>query len=112
MNELTNEKLMTVKEVAEVLGVSRQLISEKVKYLFPEIVRNGVETKLNEKHVTVIKLSVEKNPMLPSTTVEGMLKTNLEKALLIKQAMQFQDELIYELQSENEKLKNSIFQAR
>ena len=79
MNELAKEKTMTVKEVAEIMNVSRQLISEKVKELFPEIVKNGIETRLNQIQVTKIKLKIEKNSSLPSTVVEGMPKTELEK---------------------------------
>jgi phage antirepressor YoqD-like protein len=104
MNELDlfpkQEKIMTVKELSEVLGVSRQLISEKAKEMFPQIVKNGIETKLDEKQVTAIKLTIEKNPMIPSMTVEGFPKTDLEKELLIQQAMIFQREKIEKLQQQ------------
>lgn len=110
MNDITNWKTMTVKDVSEILGVSRQLISGKVKELFPEIVRNGIETKLNENQVTIIKLNIEKNPMIPYTIVEGMPKSNLEKQLIIKQAMIIQQELIKELQKEKQQLENKVNQ--
>ena len=40
---------------------------------------------------------------------EELPKTDLEKSLLIKQAMQFQDELINKLQKENEIMKPKAF---
>lgn len=108
MDQLTNQKTMTVKEVAVILNVSRQLVSEKVKELFPEIVKNGIETKLNEKQVTTIKLNIEKNQSLPSTIVEGMPKTHLEKKLIVAQAIQILNEEIEELKKENIEQKNRI----
>lgn len=101
MNELSTEKTMTVKEVSDVLSVSRQLISEKVKELFPgkEIV-NGKTVYLNESEVTAIKLSIERNPHIPSTIVEGMPKTELEIDLLIEQAHKLLRQRIERLQGE------------
>jgi hypothetical protein len=49
------EKTMTVKEVADVLGYKADTIQGKVKELFPEIVKNGVTTLINQEQVTIIK---------------------------------------------------------
>jgi excisionase family DNA binding protein len=109
MNELTQqgEKTMTVKEVAEALGVSRDTIENSIKDLESQSVFFRIGKiqgdhggkpyyVLNEAQVTAIKLNLEK---------KFEVKTRLEKALLIRQAMQFQDELIADLQQENEALK-------
>jgi phage antirepressor YoqD-like protein len=96
---------MTVKEVAEVLGVHYDTVASHVKQLFPELVRNGVITYLNEVQVTAVKLEIQKSHNLRNTPKVHEAKTDLEKALLIKQAMQFQQEIIEGLQKENEVLK-------
>ena len=109
MNELSTERIMTVKEVAEALTCSIDLIQKKVKEYFPEIVENGKTTYLNEIQVTKIKLDIEKNPYLRQSSE---VKTDLEKALLIKQAMQFQDEIIESLQKENADLKQKVIEDK
>jgi len=99
MNELSKEKTMTVKEVADIYHVTPEAIKEWIRELFPDKMKNGVPTYLNEIEVTAIKLK-----MRPTSLVVGN-KTKLEKALLIKQAMAFQDEIIAEQQAEIEILK-------
>jgi len=93
---------MSVKEVAELFKCDERTIQRAVKELFPEIVKNGVETRLNELQVTAIKLKIEKNYSLD--TVDELPKTKLNKALLVKQAMEFQQEMIEELEVENKRL--------
>lgn len=108
-HEPAAEKTMTVKEVAEVLGVSRELITKRIRELFPEKMQRGSTTYLNEAEVTVIKKRIEQNahlaPSYDHTKLLDMPKTNLEKQLLIRQAMQLQNEMIAELEAENEQLK-------
>jgi hypothetical protein len=53
-------KQMTVKEVAEALNLDIRTIQLKVKELFPEKVKNGHTTYLNELEVTSVKLDLEK----------------------------------------------------
>lgn len=105
----TAEKTMTVKEVATALGVSRELITKRIRELFPDKMQQGSMTYLNEAEVTVIKKRIEQNAHLATsydhTKLANMPKTNLEKQLLIRQAMQLQNEMIAELEAENERLK-------
>lgn len=115
-NEPAVEKTMTVKEVAAVLGVSRELITKRIRELYPEKMRHGSTTYLNEAEVTVIKKRIEQNAHLATsydrTKLADMPKTNLEKQLLIRQAMQLQNEMIAELEAENERLKIENAQAK
>ena len=115
-NEPAAEKTMTVKEVAAVLGVSRELITKRIRELYPEKMRHGSTTYLNEAEVTVIKKRIEQNAHLATsydrTKLADMPKTNLEKQLLIRQAMQLQNEMIAELEAENERLKIENAQAK
>jgi transposase len=60
------EKTMSVKEVSDVLGVSIRTIQEWVKDCFPEIVKNGIETRLNQYHITEIKKRMNINNNLAS----------------------------------------------
>lgn len=60
-NELTAEKTMTTKEVAQALGVSYDTINNSVKRLFPKIVKNGKTTFLNEMQVACISRELKSN---------------------------------------------------
>jgi len=110
MNDLTTEKMMTVREVAEVLKVSGQAVRDAIKKLYPDSLINGVTTFLNEEQVTAIKLQIQSggNRYLKDNFEVINVKTDLEKELLIFQAMQFQQEKINKLQSEVEKANNQI----
>lgn len=105
MNDLLTEKTMTIREVAEALNVSIELITKKIRELFPDKMETGKTTYLNETEVTAINLTIKQNPHLVQSYE---VKTKLEKALLIKQAMAFQDELINELSTENQSLKSTV----
>lgn len=96
-NELSLEITMTIKEVANALGKDESTIRKIGKSLFPGTFRNGVKTTLNEKQVTAIKLKLGKNSELP--------KTQLEKELIIQQAMLFQAEKINVLQAELQEIR-------
>ena len=110
MNDLTTEKMMTVREVAEVLKVSGQAVRDAIKKLYPDSLINGVTTFLNEEQVTAIKLQIQSggNRYLKDNFEVINVKTDLEKELLIFQAMQFQQEKINKLQSEVEQANNQI----
>ena len=102
MKELTSEKTMTISEVAEIFNVTPEAIKKWVRELYPETIRNGKMTHLNEEQVTGIKLK-----MRPTTFVVAN-KTDLEKKLLIRQAVALLEEEIFELRLENEKANNQI----
>jgi phage antirepressor YoqD-like protein len=93
MNDLTpyGDRRMTVREVADVLGLDPRSVQMKVKELFPGIVENGKATFLTEIQVTAVKMNLEK---------KFEVKTALEKALLVQQALLLQQEQIAEMQAE------------
>jgi anti-repressor protein len=95
MNEVARQggRRMTVREVAETLGVSVELITKKVKELFPEIVQSGKTTYMNEAQVTAVKMNLVK---------KYEVKTSLEKKLLVVQAMQILNEEVEQLKKELE----------
>lgn len=103
MNELSKEKTMTIKEVAEVFGTSVETITLKVRELFPDKMKHGKTTYLNEKEVTLIKLNSVK---------KYEAETDLEMMLLQKKLDAWKDRKIETLQnnlnialSENQVLK-------
>jgi len=95
---INGDKRMTVKEVAEAFNCAENTILNAIKKYFPEIIRNGKTTYLNEAQVTGIKLEIESHHNLASTC--ELPKTLLEKQLLIKQAAMLQDEIIAQLTAE------------
>jgi phage antirepressor YoqD-like protein len=99
MNEIAKQgdRRMTVREVAEALGVSERVVQFAVKKLYQGIVKNGVATYLNEEQVTAIKLELESHHNLEGTFE---VSTRLERQLYIAKALQFANEEIQQLQSE------------
>lgn len=95
---------MTIWEVSEALGVSRDLIEKRIHELMPNRMKQGETTFLSEAEVTAVKLRIEQNSSLATSDdrrkLADMPKTALEKQLLIRQAMALQDEMIEELQGQ------------
>lgn len=103
MNELAlNEKRMTTKELAEVLNVDVKTIQRAVESLDMNVERVGSSHTMmfNEAQATKIKLEIQNHSKVNELTP----KTNLERMLIIQQAMQFQQEMIQELQNKVAKL--------
>lgn len=102
-NELLNPT-MTVKELSDTLGISKDLIKKRIRELFPDKMQNGIITHLNEEETTAIELRIKENSSLATYDdrhrLSSMPKTSLEKELIIQQAMMFQAEKIDYLQSE------------
>jgi phage antirepressor YoqD-like protein len=46
MKELTNEKTMTIKEIAELLNVDEVTVNRKINELYPLKIKNGIKTVL------------------------------------------------------------------
>lgn len=79
MDELSNEKFMTVQEVAEILGVSGEAIKWHIRKLFPEILENGKTTYLNDSQVTEIKrYMIPTNQLVGSNTEKEMAEMTLK----------------------------------
>jgi hypothetical protein len=87
---------MTTAEVAKVLGVSPSLVTKTAKNLFPERLKQGNTVQWTEQEVTVIKNNFGK-----TSEVMNRPKTRIERALFVKQAIIYQQEIIEELTREN-----------
>lgn len=95
MKELTTEKTMTVKEVATILNVTTEALKKHIRDLFPDKMQNGRTTYLTESEVVLIK-----SKMLPTTEVVAC-KTNLERKMIVMQAMQILQDEMEELKQQN-----------
>ena len=96
------EKTMTVKEVASVLNVTPEAIKKHVRELFPEIIKNGVSIRLNEKQVTEIK-----QKMLPTTSVVGAV-TDYEMELMTQKVLAYHAQKAAEYKSRMEVAENAL----
>lgn len=104
------ESTMTVKEVSEILGVTERTVQRHLKSIRDGLdnvveVQNGIKSLITEKEVTLIKKKIELSGRNDVINPAALPKTNLEKQLLIRQAMQLQNEMIAELEAENKQLK-------
>lgn len=104
-NERLKEKTMRIVEVAETLKVNEITVRRAIKELFPDLIKNGVTTLLNEGHVTAIKLRLEKNH--PDKNVE-VIRTDLEETLLVKQGYEILMGRQAKLEQENSLLQNEV----
>ena len=92
-SDYTEMQTMTVKEVAESMGVSIALITKTIRELFPDKMKKGKTTLLSESVVTAISIRIKQNKHLMTSydhtkldiTQSNLNKTELEKKLLIKQ---------------------------
>lgn len=111
MNELQNIELrpvqsavnkMSTKEVADILGVDAKTVQRAALSLDMDVERSGSSHTMlfDEAQVTAIKLEIENHSKVNALTP----KTNLERQLIIQQAMQIQAEMIEELQNKVSRL--------
>ena len=99
--------LMSVSEVAGILGYDRNTIQQKVKELFPDKVQNGVKTLLNIDHVTTIKANLVPRNLLAKSQVENAV-TDLEMMERMRSVMEWSSDKIRILQIEKEEQAKQI----
>jgi len=86
---------ITIKDFAYTVGVDPETIRKHVRELYPDLMRNGLATTLNEEQVTRIK-----SKMRPTTLVEGAV-TDLE---MFERAMSVQAWAIAKIQEQKAQL--------
>ena len=93
---------MTTKEVADILRVDVKTVQRAPLSLDMDVERSGSSHTMlfDEAQVTAIKLEIENHSKVNALTP----KTNLERQLIIQQAMQIQAEMIEELQNKVSRL--------
>jgi hypothetical protein len=102
---------MTIKEVADIFNVSKDLIGKIVNELFPGKTKSRIKTLLNENEVTLISMRIKENRNLIKTADDRrqLSYSEKEKEIIILQGQFFQKEKEYlstikSLKSENETL--------
>ena len=117
---LLEKETMTSKEIANVLGVRKNLVQETAKRLYPNRIKHGISTFWNEDEVSAISIEIKKNigkgnsfltvgsnQQLPITRKEVMKNAaNALKDLLT--AIADMDSNQSALQAENEMLKHQV----
>ena len=66
MNELSDEKTMTVKQVAEILGITEKTVLNHIEKVRPGYIRQGIKTIIDEELFTEMKNNLIKNYSLKS----------------------------------------------
>lgn len=107
---LNGDRKMTVKEVAAALSVSERVVQMEVKRQFPEIVKNGLTTMLNEIQVTAIKLALQGHHNLEGT-FEGT-ETELEMMILDQRVNEWKSRKIAELSKQVDQQKLQIAEMK
>lgn len=108
MREITKEKLITTKQVAETLGTSTKVVLANAKKCLPEKkIQNGKVTYWTELEVTkVIEQMKTSNPNQSTfTAAVKQVSTALSPALKLKQALELAQEA-YEEEIANLKAQN------
>ena len=108
MNELTTEKMMTTKELAEYLNVSERTITDTAKKIgvestfAPFQTSGGIQKKrvYTEAQATAIKLELQKHHNITDRTAIDTIGNDLEGELLVQKAMAYQQQKIEMLQSQ------------
>jgi hypothetical protein len=73
--QLATEKMVTAREFSKLTGYSLRAVQETIKKLYPEKVKNGKTTYLNEYEITIVKQEMEAHHNLAGTCE---VKTDLE----------------------------------
>lgn len=124
MNNLqvcTEKQVMTVKEIAQAMGVSTDTVKNCIRRIMPEKMQNGKTTFLNEQEVAMISKELKSNTFVSSHQtyeVSSQVKnitTRLEVLANYKAATQAVIELLEaekaELRAENERQKQQLIEA-
>lgn len=59
MSNIATEQLMTILELSELFKIDEITVRRAVKKLFPELIKHGKKTYLNQYHVTKVKKEIE-----------------------------------------------------
>ncbi len=107
---LETERTMTVKEVAEAMNIGASSVKRTIEKLRPvlgEVIKSRQGGYLlNEEQVTAIKLEVQKHHNLQNDS--ELPKTELEKTLIVVQAMKILNEEVETLQHQLTEAKPKI----
>lgn len=102
MNYLSEERKMTIREVAEILGVTKQAITKHIREMFPEMLEHGKTAYLTDEMVTEIKAKMRQTTKVVSS------QTQLERRSIVEQAIKILHEDIEQLKNDIERKETQI----
>ena len=120
MNELTTEKTMTTKELAEALGVDKSTISRTLETL-PDLVATLQQVNINgkmgyvynEAQATVIKTALQNKSKIAKNGFDTLTIANDFEMLVMQQKLtEYQSRRIAELQAENERKEKQLIEQK
>jgi phage antirepressor YoqD-like protein len=102
MNEVATQgdRRMTVREVADALGVDLSTVQKRVRERFPELVKNGVATRLNEAQATLLKEDLASNGHLGQSSEVFKVTTELEITAMTERVIDYWHAKTQALQAE------------
>jgi phage antirepressor YoqD-like protein len=102
-----NNQFMTIKEVARVYSVNEITIRRAIKKLFPDLIKNGITTLINELQATRISQYLKSNQYVLKINPDKIVEvTKREKLETIAAAQNYLIEMVSELKAENKELKD------
>lgn len=110
MNEIAlNERLMTTKELADVLGVDVRTVQRASTILDPttvvtQVINGGKSKVFNEQQATLIKQEIQKHHNLRSRQIDAV-STKVEEDKKIFEVMQILQRRLSDAQAEAERLR-------
>ena len=111
MNEVSKEKLISVKELAEILNVSERTIERTIKKLptvLSPLLRNNQGGYLfNEKQVTLIKQEIQSHHNLQSRRIDNV-STDYEMELMTQKVLAYNMQREQELRKQLEEQKQIV----
>lgn len=120
MNELTTEKTMTTKELAEALGVDKSTISRTLESL-PGLVATLQQVNINgktgfvynEAQATAIKTALQNKTKIAKNGFNTLTISNDFEMLVMQQKLtEYQSRRIAELQAENERKERQLIEQK
>ena len=120
MNELTTEKTMTTKELAEALGVDKSTISRTLETL-PDLVATLQQVNINgkmgfvynEAQATAIKTALQNKTKISKNGFDTLTIANDFEMLVMQQKLtEYQSRRIAELQAENERKEKQLIEQK
>jgi phage antirepressor YoqD-like protein len=120
MNELTTEKTMTTKELAEALGVDKSTISRTLETL-PDLVATLQQVNINgkmgyvynEAQATAIKTALQNKTKISKNGFDTLTIANDFEMFVMQQKLtEYQSRRIAELQAENERKEKQLIEQK
>ena len=110
-----NEKTMTMQEIADAMGVSKDTIRNCVRRVFPDKMKQGKTAYFNEAEVAVISKELKSNAYVSeqlTSEAASQVKNTTTELEVIANYKQATEALITMLNAKNEELKKQLIEQQ